>query len=230
MDSGICKYVFVLLLLMQAMRINCNNFTMFLAHDDLDMQNSISTLPCDSEVLCAITCNGELDCASYMYIASAKTCSLYKENPESAPSEVETSPGKTLYVKHKACEQGWIRLLSSCYLFSLEYRSWEASKAYCESIGATLVTVQNDVEHQFLRHMSKRLHPQGYIWIGARYDFSAGEHLWVDGTKMTFNGWQPGLPGTSKGCVDYLDLFDWLWNSHSDCVNTFGPCICEMRR
>jgi hypothetical protein len=65
------------------------------------------------------------------------------------------------------------------------------------------------------------------MWIGARYDPSVGEHRWVDGSKMTFNGWYPGRSSIKKGCVDYLKGFGYLWNTHWDCVNTKGAFICE---
>jgi hypothetical protein len=67
-----------------------------------------------------------------------------------------------------------------------------------------------------------------YAWIGARYNASAGEHRWIDGSEMKIDGWAPGQP-QHPGCIDYLGAKNWLWNSHEDCHNTHCSFICEKK-
>ena len=66
-----------------------------------------------------------------------------------------------------------------------------------------------------------------YVWIGAKYSRLYRKHLWIDGSEMSFNGWAPGEPNGRRGCVDYLQKYNYHWNSHCDCENTRGRFICE---
>ncbi|XP_053408178.1 uncharacterized protein LOC123560994 isoform X2 [Mercenaria mercenaria] len=124
------------------------------------------------------------------------------------------------------CKTGWEKFEKNCYLFSLLNLGWEDAKTYCESEGASLLIVEDTQEHNYIRQKVRGL-KLPYMWIGARYDSKYGEHRWIDGSAMTVDGWAPGKPDSVRGCVDYLNNVDYLWNSHPNCVNTKGPFICE---
>ncbi|XP_045167327.1 perlucin-like protein [Mercenaria mercenaria] len=201
--------------------------TIFDSLTDLEMHSAILTMSHTTDISCGRFCDNLNGCISFSFAASTNTCKLYDTDPLIAASDSVATEGSTLYVRD--CKSGWMKFGESCYLFSTEHRSWVSSKAYCESVGAQLVKVTNDAEHQFIRQIISSK-DENYFWIGARYNSTVGEYRWIDGTNVTFNGWSPGLPGTQKGCVDYLRTFNWLWNSHSNCVSTYCPCICEKRR
>ncbi|XP_053380234.1 low affinity immunoglobulin epsilon Fc receptor-like [Mercenaria mercenaria] len=195
-----------------------------------EMLSSVATMSVPSKLSCGVVCEENDECVSFSYNNATEICQLSDKDPMMAPVEVVASNGSTLY-HLKGCEEGWDVYKRKCYLFSYTSLTWESSKSYCESLGTSLVKVESDDEHQFIRHKLQIIgYSSGFSWIGARYNESAGEHRWIDGTEISFNGWPAGEPGTSKGCVDYLDFLEaggWLWNSHWNCIGDVGPCICE---
>ncbi|XP_060590864.1 C-type lectin domain family 12 member B-like [Ruditapes philippinarum] len=131
-----------------------------------------------------------------------------------------------LYIK--GCESGWDKYGDKCYFFSTtEERAWQDSKLLCESMNANLVKVDTDQEHTFMRDKLIALGGD-YAWIGARYNASAGEYRWIDGSEMRIDGWAPGKPN-NQGCINYLRTDNWLWNSHEDCHYTPCSFICEKK-
>ncbi|XP_045202188.2 lactose-binding lectin l-2-like [Mercenaria mercenaria] len=196
----------------------------YVAVSDSEMKSSVATMFVPSKLSCGLVCEENNECVSFSYNNISAVCRLSDKDPTKEPQEVVASNESTLYFK--GCEEGWKLYKHTCYLFSVTWRSWESSKLYCESLGASLVKVESDDEHQFIRNQIQN-GGQELFWIGARYNETAGEHRWADGTEMTFNGWGAGRPGTIKGCVDYVWNTGWLWNSHWDCTNTDGPCVCE---
>ncbi|XP_045166259.2 ladderlectin-like [Mercenaria mercenaria] len=194
---------------------------------DLEMQTAISTMTHTTDISCGRFCDNLNGCISFSFEASTNTCKLYDTDPLIAASDSVATEGSMLYVRD--CKSGWMIFGESCYLFSTTKLNWASFKEYCASLGAQLVKVTYDAEHQFIRQTVSSK-GKNFFWIGARYNSTIKEHRWIDGTEMTFNGWHPERPGTKTGCADYLDIFNWLWNSHNDCVNTYGACICEKRR
>nr|6A7S_B Chain B, N-acetylglucosamine-specific lectin [Saxidomus purpurata]6A7T_B Chain B, N-acetylglucosamine-specific lectin [Saxidomus purpurata]6M5M_B Chain B, N-acetylglucosamine-specific lectin [Saxidomus purpurata]BBE43065.1 N-acetylglucosamine-specific lectin [Saxidomus purpurata] len=128
------------------------------------------------------------------------------------------------------CPSGWKFFGGSCYLFDEGSRGWEGSKAFCESKDASLVTVECSKEDDFIRGILSGQTAKHYYWIGARWNEEHNDYRWIDGSPFTFIGWGPGKPDNNKGCLDYLNYKEvvWQWNDHVDCENTNGPCICEI--
>jgi hypothetical protein len=69
------------------------------------------------------------------------------------------------------------------YWFCDEAFSWEAAKAYCESLGMVhLATVSSPEENDFIADISS-----GLVWLGARY------FLWITGAEWgLYTNWTEG--------------------------------------
>ena len=61
-------------------------------------------------------------------------------------------------------------------------------------------------------------------WIGLKRDENTGQFQWTDGTSLTFNRWNDGIPLEGYGCVGVgRDSTNWV---SLDC-NSSNYFICE---
>ncbi|XP_790560.4 macrophage mannose receptor 1 [Strongylocentrotus purpuratus] len=115
------------------------------------------------------------------------------------------------------CENGWIEYGSHCYLFVTHIdevtRTWSGASVDCDTKDATLLTVHNEDENDFiLRQLSKRsaagdltgphVEAEGDLWLGVtRNDEGGFEYL--DGEPVNYVNWGTGEPhdGQSTDCV-----------------------------
>ncbi|XP_068202899.1 perlucin-like protein [Palaemon carinicauda] len=122
------------------------------------------------------------------------------------------------------CDEGWLKLGSSCYFFSKDNFTWHESREKCIAMNSDLVKVTTDEENNFLRD-----HLEGYIfWVGLNDIDVEDTYVWTDGTpyKMIKSWWAPGQPDYShERCINYWASKDNRWND-SRCSNTFRY-ICE---
>ncbi|KAJ8343138.1 hypothetical protein AAFF_G00248780 [Aldrovandia affinis] len=80
----------------------------------------------------------------------------------------------------RPCPEGWEQRNSTCYYFSTERKSWNASRSACLKQGADLVIIESEEEQDFI---SKHTRGDGY-WIGLSDSETEGTWLWVDGTPL----------------------------------------------
>ncbi|XP_060596632.1 macrophage mannose receptor 1-like isoform X2 [Ruditapes philippinarum] len=141
-------------------------------------------------------------------------------------TRTENEKEEVAYICEKECDIGWEKFENKCYKFADQSRDWEDAESYCRDLHGSLVIVENEQEHEYIQRKIAAAN-YVYVWIGAKYDHKHGEYRWVDGSPLNFTKWAPGLPGTIKGCVDYLHKYHYMWNSHTGCTETKGPFICQ---
>ncbi|XP_003229739.3 C-type lectin domain family 2 member B isoform X1 [Anolis carolinensis] len=81
-----------------------------------------------------------------------------------------------------SCPSGWVGYEGKCYYFSESETNWNLSQSNCSASGASLVTIENQKEMDFIMQAKG---PTEY-WIGLKR--KKGQHWeWVNGTL--FNDW-----------------------------------------
>ncbi|KAJ8361898.1 hypothetical protein AAFF_G00414080 [Aldrovandia affinis] len=100
----------------------------------------------------------------------------------------------------RPCPEGWEQRNSTCYYFSIERKSWNASRIDCLKQGADLVIIESEEEQDFI---SKHTIGGGY-WIGLSDSETEGTWLWVDGTPLQKDKafWKRGQPNDYYGAED----------------------------
>ncbi|XP_053872250.1 C-type lectin domain family 2 member B-like isoform X1 [Malaclemys terrapin pileata] len=85
----------------------------------------------------------------------------------------------TLSPKVRQCPEDWIGFGGNCYYFSTDTKSWDDSKEYCASHGATLPVIKEKLQLENI----KRLRQNHYYWIGLRKEAAGWQ--WDDGSLFT---------------------------------------------
>ena len=110
-------------------------------------------------------------------------------------------------------------------LYSSSY-SWEQAQQYAESIGGSLVSVNDADEQSIVEELAASASQN--IWIGARRD--GGSWKWPDDGSMTYMNWSDGEPSNS-GCVEdcaMLDKSSGKWHDVTESSISVGCFIVEM--
>ncbi len=111
------------------------------------------------------------------------------------------------------------------YLLCEGPKTWEAARAFCQSRGADLVTIETEDENAFLAESGNPT-----SWIGLSDTDTEGTFLWVNGKSATISPWNEGEPNDSGGVEDCVGLFTsgetaGTWNDF-DCGSE-RAFICE---
>ncbi|XP_068203013.1 CD209 antigen-like [Palaemon carinicauda] len=118
------------------------------------------------------------------------------------------------------CNEGWLKLGTSCYFLSVDTSTWHESRRKCIGLDSDLVKVTTDEEYNFLRDLVK-----GHdTWVGLTDLHEEGVHVWTDGTvhPMIRSWWSNGEPNSSEErCIHFFPLQDDRWNDKR--------CIRELR-
>ncbi|KAH1185450.1 hypothetical protein KIL84_018199 [Mauremys mutica] len=85
----------------------------------------------------------------------------------------------TFSPKVRQCPEEWICFRGNCYYFSTDTKSWDDSKKYCISHGATLPVIKEKLQLENI----KRLRQNHYYWIGLRKEAAGWQ--WDDGSPFT---------------------------------------------
>ncbi|XP_037532458.1 C-type lectin domain family 4 member G-like [Nematolebias whitei] len=84
------------------------------------------------------------------------------------------------------CQNSWVLFQNKCYLFykGASFKTWEASRQFCQNQSADLVVVENLQEQEFISNNTEpyldNIH--GY-WLGLRQINNSW--VWVDGHNDT---------------------------------------------
>lgn len=98
-------------------------------------------------------------------------------------------------------------------------RTWQDAEADCQSIGAHLITINDNDENADLD-----LRFLGPIWIGATDAVAEGQFVWADGSPSTFQRFGAAVPtNDTLDCTVLQDLGSWADQS---CDATY-PYACE---
>ncbi|XP_064086030.1 perlucin-like protein [Macrobrachium nipponense] len=145
-------------------------------------------------------------------------------------SDVTAGIGKIfnlLAIDHLYCENGWLKLRSSCYFLGKDISNWEQSRQKCLAMDSDLVTITRDEEYNFLRDLSKGHN----MYVGLNDLQEEGTYRWVaDGTihQIVESWWvegEPNNPNSQEHCVHFSNYVDGRFNDRV-CANEFRY-ICE---
>ena len=123
------------------------------------------------------------------------------------------------------CPAGWILYKDSCYDFQNycglrrePVRTWTDARDWCESSGASLVTVTSQEENAFVNALRFE------SWIGAHQQ--NGQWVWTDGAEMSFTNWQTVNTKFAEGNCAMMQLYHGgKWGKRS--CTTRADFICE---
>ncbi|XP_019121793.1 macrophage mannose receptor 1 [Larimichthys crocea] len=121
----------------------------------------------------------------------------------------------------------WRPFKGHCYIFFNAAKSWSLAATSCQGHGATLVSIEDPTEQEFLENaltMFKDGHPS--FWIGL-YKTHKGEWLWLDKTVMDYTKWGQDEPNDhTHGVISTSDgtwkTERWSWYSR--------PYICKAAK
>jgi hypothetical protein len=155
--------------------------------------------------------------------------------------------GTPVVYSEPVCAAGWVAYRESCYLFSKDFLTWFQAAAECRKLDAHLVTVNDDLENQFLGNyiynpavavyfkvIGGRLNDNMFLpyhavtWIGLTDLYVEGSWRWVDtDSAHTYKAWGISEPSNhfgSEHCV-HFGGFGLTWNDVN--CHFLGTYICE---
>ncbi|TSL34563.1 Macrophage mannose receptor 1 [Bagarius yarrelli] len=121
--------------------------------------------------------------------------SLCKRSPVIAPTDPPQLPGRCPEPKKSKV---WIPFRGHCYTFiASRNENWPHASVECMRLGASLVSVEDDLESTFIRKNVEILHDEAKsFWIGLHRSY-AGEWMWIDNVVIDYINWAPRSPGTT---------------------------------
>ncbi|CAM4596068.1 macrophage mannose receptor 1-like [Lepidochelys kempii] len=139
--------------------------------------------------------------------------SVCKRSDVVAPTEPPQLPGKC---PASDIRRSWIPFHGHCYYIEAsEMESWPQASMECVRLGASLVSIENRVEMNFLlHHLDVFASDSRQFWIGM-YKNVDGEWTWGDNSAVEFVNWKEREPtdGYHEHCVD-MDASDGGWRSY----------------
>jgi hypothetical protein len=113
------------------------------------------------------------------------------------------------------------------YHIYLERLSWRSARDKCKRLGGQLAVVPDEETNTFLRSLTGGL----VVWLGATDEKVEGLWVWVDGSKMTYEGWAYGEPGNMWGREHFLLFFgkESNWHDAAEGEKAIVGYICEWK-
>ncbi|KAL3044539.1 hypothetical protein OYC64_012934 [Pagothenia borchgrevinki] len=102
-------------------------------------------------------------------------------------------------IRARPCQTGWSKFDISCYFVSSVSKNWTSSRQECIEEGADLVVIDSLEEQEFLNMLMPK---SQNAWIGLTDSLQEGTWMWVDGSNVTTQFWQPGQPNSYNGNQD----------------------------
>ncbi len=97
--------------------------------------------------------------------------------------------------------------------------SWTASEAFAVSIGAHMVTIDDQAENDWIQaNFGLLLGVDRRIWIGFNDAVTEGQFVWASGAAVNFTNWNSGEPnngGTGEDFAEFLGS-NGKWNDLND--------------
>ncbi|CAM4532936.1 unnamed protein product [Leuciscus chuanchicus] len=151
--------------------------------------------------------------------------SLCKRSPDIAPTDPPQMPGNCPESKKR---KTWIPFRGHCYAFMASMSdSWAHATVECMRIGASLLSIEDSVESQFIIQ-NVEIMQDGIksFWIGMHRSHS-GEWMWVDNTVVDYTNWKPRMPNGVSQCVE-VQSNTGMWNT-AHC-SAYRPYICKTAK
>ncbi|XP_076829471.1 macrophage mannose receptor 1-like isoform X2 [Brachyhypopomus gauderio] len=150
--------------------------------------------------------------------------SLCKRSPDVAPTEPPQLQGNC---PEPSQFKTWIPFRGHCYSFLASKReSWAHATVECIRMGASLVSVEDGLESQFIHKNLEILQDESQsFWIGMHRSHE-GNLMWVDNALVDYTNWGSEMP-SSHDCVD-VKSESGLWFT-SPCHN-YKSFICKTAK
>ncbi|XP_054245985.1 macrophage mannose receptor 1-like [Indicator indicator] len=150
--------------------------------------------------------------------------SVCKKADVQAPTEPPQLPGKC---PESEGRKSWIPFRGHCYYIeSSSTRNWAQASLECLRLGASLVSVEDSAEANFLANAIAPLEGKvSAFWTGM-YRNVDGQWLWLDNTVVDFVNWNVGEPSSlqNEHCVEmYAD--SGYWNNNY--CSSFKSFVCK---
>ncbi|XP_043920561.1 macrophage mannose receptor 1 isoform X2 [Protopterus annectens] len=133
---------------------------------------------------------------------------ICKKSDDVPPTDPPEHPGKCPdAIKGK----DWVPFRGYCYFFEASYsKSWGQASLDCLRQGASLVSIEDELEERFLWHSTELLSDKTRsFWIGMFRNVD-GQWLWIDNSAVEFVNWADGKPSGEDD------------TSHEDCVEMYS--------
>lgn len=125
-----------------------------------------------------------------------------------------------------ACPISWTRYQNSCYLTESKPGTWAQAKEGCLSRNSHLVTITNYEENNFVAALANN-----FSWIGAQWNESISDYLWVDGSEIGFTDKWINKRRKNSSCVGICASSDQLCSGvgawHQDKCDHLKLFVCE---
>ncbi|XP_048747581.1 perlucin-like protein [Ostrea edulis] len=124
------------------------------------------------------------------------------------------------------CPDGFIKHHGSCYVFLHQHFSWPESITFCKVIGAHLVTIESENEHNFLIQKIREIEGSFDIkdfWIDLNDAAEQGTWVWSRShTQATYTKWGGSNPNffAREDCVGLFHGLQYL----------FGDGVCDRNQ
>ncbi|KAM3929565.1 macrophage mannose receptor 1-like [Leptodactylus fuscus] len=136
---------------------------------------------------------------------------ICKQTNVVAPTEPPQKPGKC----PESVGKTWIPFRGHCYIIeSSSTKNWAQASMECIRYDASLVSLEDSVECDFLFHHVEVLSDKiSSFWIGMYRNVEA-KWLWLDNTPMEFVNWNAGEPSdqSEEHCVEMYST-KGTWNN-----------------
>ncbi|CAM4522259.1 unnamed protein product [Caretta caretta] len=137
--------------------------------------------------------------------------SICKWSDVKAPTDPPQLPGKCPETEHRS----WIPFRGHCYFIeSSSTRNWAQASLECLRLGASLVSVEDLAEANFLAHNIEPLEEKSSTFWTGMYRNVDGQWLWLDNTAVDFVNWNVGEPSSQQNehCVE-MYANSGYWNN-----------------
>ncbi|NXX44081.1 MRC1 protein, partial [Tricholaema leucomelas] len=139
--------------------------------------------------------------------------SLCKQSDELIPTDPPQLLGKCPEPKRG---RSWVPFRGHCYyVHTTSEESWPDASMTCIQMGASLVSIEDSAEMNFLLiHLSPLANDFRKFWIGLFQNID-GEWIWTDRSELEFVNWEKGEPTIifDEHCVD-MDVSSGTWRNY----------------
>uniref|UniRef100_A0A8B9GP43 Macrophage mannose receptor 1 n=1 Tax=Amazona collaria TaxID=241587 RepID=A0A8B9GP43_9PSIT len=150
--------------------------------------------------------------------------SVCKKADVQAPTEPPQLPGKC---PESEGHKSWIPFRGHCYYIeSSSTRNWAQASLECLRLGASLVSVEDSAEANFLTYTTEPLEGKASTFWTGMYRNVDGEWLWLDNTAVNFVNWNAGEPSPQQNehCVE-MYANSGYWNNFY--CSSYRGYICK---
>ncbi|XP_028971190.2 macrophage mannose receptor 1 [Esox lucius] len=151
--------------------------------------------------------------------------SVCKQSTDIPPTPPPQYPGECYQDDD---ETGWLPFRGHCYSFFTDNMEWTDASTSCLRKGATLVSIEDPVEFNFIKknlEFLKDSHPS--FWIGL-YKTHLGQWKWLDESVLDYTNWAEGEPRNSfRNIYGYGRILssDGTWST--GLIWSDKPYICK---